>query len=467
MTRVDIVGLGPGPAAFVTEATLALLRSGYPILVGDERAQALTQALDPTGPVVPARDSAPAPIVEQLTTLAAGSGAIYAVQGSPLRRSVVDLVPLLEAAGCEAHLHPALELADLALALLAQDRTAVQIVSGSHHSRFDPQRPALFVASDQEERGPRQPVLSYPADHEVVVLTGITSHRPQLSRRAVSDTELPHSGSLAPFNAVFVPAIAPEHDLRHFDGLENVIRRLHSPDGCPWDREQTHKSLRSHLLEESYELLEEIDSGEVGPLIEELGDVLLQVLMHAAVAERLDEFALRDVIEVISSKLVARHPHVFADGSADSAEEVRTNWEALKRNERPGHSVLAGVPSALPALAEAQTLQGRASRSGFDWPDIRGPLDKLAEEIGELALAETPEEQEDEFGDVLFVIANLAQRMGIDGEQALRRANQKFRRRFGALEHWAREAGDDLHDLSLDDLNALWDRAKAGERAQL
>jgi len=466
VTRVDIVGLGPGPAAFVTGATLALLRSGRPILVGDERAQALTEALDPTRPVVRARDSAPAPIVEQLTTLAAGSGAIYAVQGSPLRGSVVDLVPLLEAAGCDAHLHPALELADLALALLAQDRTAVQIVSGSQHSRFDPQRPALFVASDQEERDPRQPVLSYPADHEVVVLTGITS-RPQLSTRAVSDTELAHSGSPAPFDAVFVPAIAPEHDLRRFDGLENVIRRLHSPDGCPWDREQTHQSLRSHLLEESYELLEAIDSGEVGPLIEELGDVLLQVLMHAAVAERLDEFELRDVIEAISSKLVARHPHVFAGGSADSAEEVRANWEALKRKERPGHSVLAGVPSALPALAEAQTLQGRASRSGFDWPDVRGPLDKLAEEIGELALAETPEEQEDEFGDVLFAIANLSQRMGIDGEQALRRANQKFRRRFGAVEHWAREAGDELHDLSLDDLNALWDRAKAGERAQL
>ena len=451
----------------MTEATLALLRSGSSILVGDERAQALTQALDPTGPVVLAEDSSPALIVHQLTALGASNGVIYAVQGSPLRGSVVDMVPLLEAAGHDVRLHPALELADLALALLAQDRTAVQIVSGSQHSRFDPQRPALFMASDQEEGGPGQLVVSYPADHEVVVLTGITSDRPQLSRRAVSDTDLLRSGLLAPFDAVFVPAIAPEHDLRRFDGLENIIRRLHSPDACPWDREQTHQSLRPHLLEESYELLEAIDSGEVGPLIEELGDVLLQVLMHAAVAERLDEFELQDVIEAISSKLVARHPHVFADGSAKTAEEVRANWEALKRNERPGHSVLAGVPSALPALAEAQTLQGRASRSGFDWPDVRGPLEKLAEEIGELALAKTPEEQEDEFGDVLFAIASLSQRMGIDGEQALRRANQKFRRRFGAVEHWAREAGDDLHDLSLDDLNALWDRAKAAERAQL
>lgn len=259
----------------------------------------------------------------------------------------------------------------------------------------------------------------------------------------------------------------PPDDLTQFGALEAIVRRLHAPDGCPWDREQTHASLRPHLLEETYELLEAIDAGAGAAIAEELGDVLLQVLMHAAVAERLGEFTLGDVIAGIAAKLVARHPHVFADGAAETAEEVRAGWEGLKRRERPDRSRLAGVPATLPALAEAQTLQGRARRAGFDWPDIEGPLDKLAEEIGELARAETDAEREDEFGDVLFVAATIAERLGVDGEQALRRANAKFRRRFT---HMEREADDDaleLESLDLAALDRLWERAKAAERGRL
>ncbi len=259
----------------------------------------------------------------------------------------------------------------------------------------------------------------------------------------------------------------PPDDLTRFDALEAIVRRLHGPDGCPWDREQTHESLRPHLLEEAYELLEAIDAGEPEAIAEELGDVLLQVLMHAAVARRLGEFALGDVVARIATKLVARHPHVFADASADTAEEVRANWEELKRKERPGRSLLEGVPTTLPALAESQTLQGRARRAGFDWPDIHGPLDKLAEEIAELALAETDADREEEFGDVLFVIAHIAQTLGIDGEQALRRANAKFRRRFGLAERWAAAEERELGDLDREALDQLWERAKASERGLL
>lgn len=256
-------------------------------------------------------------------------------------------------------------------------------------------------------------------------------------------------------------------DLRQFSALEAIIRRLHGPDGCPWDREQTHESLRPHLLEESYELLEAIDSGESEAISEELGDVLLQVLMHTAVAERLGEFELGDVVSRIASKLVARHPHVFAGATAETAEDVRESWEALKQKERPNRSRLEGVPASLPALAESQTIQGRARRAGFDWPDIHGPLEKLSEEIGELALAESDEDREEEFGDVLFVIAHIAQRMGIDGEQALRRANGKFRRRFGLVERLATEESLNLNDLDIEARDALWERAKASERGQL
>ena len=253
-------------------------------------------------------------------------------------------------------------------------------------------------------------------------------------------------------------------DLRQFEALEAIIRRLHGPDGCPWDREQTHESLRPHLLEESYELLEAIDAGRADAIAEELGDVLLQVLMHAAVAERLGEFAFGDVYERIAAKLIARHPHVFADGEAETAEDVRESWEALKRKERPGRSRLEGVPATLPALAESQTIQGRARRAGFDWPDIHGPLEKLAEEIAELALAETERDREEEFGDVLFVMAHIAATMGVDGEQALRRANGKFRRRFGRVEHLAAEGALDLNEMDPEARDELWERAKAAER---
>ena len=256
-------------------------------------------------------------------------------------------------------------------------------------------------------------------------------------------------------------------DLRQFEALEAIIRRLHGPEGCPWDREQTHESLRPHLLEESYELLEAIDSGEADAVAEELGDVLLQVLMHAAVAERLGEFEFGDVYARIASKLVARHPHVFADATAETAEDVRESWDVLKQKERPDRSRLDGVPATLPALAESQTIQGRARRAGFDWPDIQGPLDKLSEEIAELALAETEADREEEFGDVLFVIAHIAATMGVDGEQALRRANGKFRRRFGLVEQYATERSLDLNEMDMEGRDELWERAKASERGEL
>ena len=259
----------------------------------------------------------------------------------------------------------------------------------------------------------------------------------------------------------------PPDDLRTFEALEAIIRRLHGPEGCPWDREQTHESLRPHLIEEAYELLEAIDSSSAEAIAEELGDVLLQVLMHTAVGERLGEFELGDVVSRIAAKLIARHPHVFADATAETAEDVRASWEVLKQKERPDRPRLEGVPTTLPALAESQTIQGRARRAGFDWPDIHGPLEKLSEEIAELALAETEQDREEEFGDVLFVIAHIAQTMGVDGEQALRRANGKFRRRFGLVERWANEQSLDLNEMDIKARDELWERAKASERAQL
>jgi tetrapyrrole methylase family protein/MazG family protein len=252
-----------------------------------------------------------------------------------------------------------------------------------------------------------------------------------------------------------------EAELRTFEGLRRIIARLRGPDGCPWDRAQTHTSLKSYLLEETYEALAALDEDDTDKLCDELGDLLLEVLLHVQLAEEAREFTLEDVVHRIASKLVRRHPHVFGDEQADTPEEVMARWAALKQEERGDEgSALAGMPLAMPALACAQRLQERAARVGFQWPDIRQAQGKLEEEIGELTAAGDAEHKREEMGDVLFMIASLARYLELDAEEALRLANGKFSRRFTSMEAIARERGLLLADLSLPDLEALWEEAK-------
>lgn len=252
-----------------------------------------------------------------------------------------------------------------------------------------------------------------------------------------------------------------ERDLRTFPGLRRIVARLRAPDGCPWDRIQTHESLKPFLLEEACEALAALDEGDASRLAEELGDLLLEVLLHVQIAEEAGEFRLEDVIYGIASKLVRRHPHVFGEAKAETPEEVVAHWEALKREERGEEgSILAGIPRTLPALAASQALQRRAARVGFQWPQTERVLDKLSEELGELAKAESQEERRDELGDVLFVLADVARRLEVDAEEALRLANGKFQRRFGAMEELARQRGRKLSDMGLSEMEALWKEAK-------
>ncbi len=250
-----------------------------------------------------------------------------------------------------------------------------------------------------------------------------------------------------------------------FDGLVQIIARLREPEtGCPWDLEQTHQSLRASLLEECYEALQATDQGNWRLLAEELGDLVLQVVFHAQIAREEGEFTLEDVFRHINDKLVRRHPHVFGDAKASTAREVEVQWEELKRQERQeahsGGSLLAGVSQAMPALAYSQVLQERAARVGFDWEDIAGVLAKLEEERQELALADTQEEREAEAGDVLFTMVNLSRWLKVDAESALRRSAQKFASRFSHMEAACQERGVLLKDLSLEEKEALWQRAK-------
>ncbi len=293
-----------------------------------------------------------------------------------------------------------------------------------------------------------------------------------------------------------------------FERAVSIMARLRAPGGCPWDREQTFDSIKPYTLEEAYEVLEAIDNRDWDELTGELGDLLLQVLFYAEMAQEENRFSIDDVLERLSNKLVARHPHVFGDVKADTSADVLRNWEALKAKEKKqrleagggkaakpaenSHSVLAGVSSAIPALLESFKLSSRAAHVGFDWPNIEGLFEKLEEETGELreelkhfpapgprpahrgiAGAHTgavvPDEQlkarlESEVGDMFFVLVNIARYLSLDPESALKKTNRKFKRRFQWLEERLRAGGRKLEDATLDEMESLWQQSKRQEQ---
>jgi len=258
-----------------------------------------------------------------------------------------------------------------------------------------------------------------------------------------------------------------------FDKLLEIMARLRGPNGCPWDREQTRASLKSCLIEEAYEVLEAIESGEPDALREELGDLLFQVVFHARIALERGEFDMADLLRRLNDKMLSRHPHVFGDASVGSPEEALTQWEAIKRQEaaRRGEqrSVLAGVPRALPSLVRAQRIQGKAARVNFDWPDARAAWEKVEEEMKEVADAVAAGDRDrvfEEIGDVLFSLVNVARLSEIDAEDASQRAIEKFRRRFTEMEADLMARGTSVSTVSAAELERSWERAKSGERAR-
>jgi tetrapyrrole methylase family protein / MazG family protein len=252
-------------------------------------------------------------------------------------------------------------------------------------------------------------------------------------------------------------------DLNKFDTFIDIIAKLRGPDGCPWDKEQTHQSLRENLLSESYEVLEALDEGATEKLCEELGDLLLQIVLQSQIAADSGEFKINDVVKGIAEKIIRRHPHIFGSGKAKDAQEVMHNWESLKKKEREeGASLLSTVPTAMPALAYALEISRRAVRVGFEWPDIEGVIDKVSEEVKEIKTAGTQKEKAREFGDLLFTLVNYARWEGIDAESALREANLKFYQRFTYMEKLCHERGLTFEKLSFDEQNGLWDEAKKG-----
>jgi MazG family protein len=257
---------------------------------------------------------------------------------------------------------------------------------------------------------------------------------------------------------------APDHG---FAAFVELMARLRAPGGCPWDRKQTAESLKPYVLEEAYEVVAAIEQGDPREICEELGDLLLQVVFQARVAEDAGQFAIADVVRGIHEKLVRRHPHVFGDATAADAEEVLTNWELIKQKEKAGRSAVAGVDARLPALQRAWRMQKKVAKVGFDWERPEGALEKLHEELEEFRVArerETPERAEEEMGDALFALANVARLAGINPEEALRKASSKFERRFRAVEEGLRAQGLEPGQATLDQMESLWQQAKRDER---
>lgn len=304
-----------------------------------------------------------------------------------------------------------------------------------------------------------------PDDYEVYIVTAAGSKEEKVTK--IPLYELDREVTLNNLTSVYVPPVTDEVILyKKFSKLRQIISQLRGPDGCPWDKEQTHQSLKRYLIEEAYELIEAIDEEDIDHVIEELGDVLLQVMLHAQIGEDDGYFSIDDVIESISDKMVRRHPHVFGDIQADTSEEVLKNWQEIKNTEKGGEqdrSLLDGVGKHLPNPLRAYELQKKAAKVGFDWEEVEEALAKVKEEIQEFEVEMKENNSErllKEFGDIMFALINVARFYKINPEEALFHTNQKFIRRFAYVEECVKESGKEFKDFSLVELDEFWNEAK-------
>lgn len=345
---------------------------------------------------------------------------------------------------------------------------------------LQPTCPALlwhFVSAPAAQQLDRvQAILAthYPPQHKVCLVQLDGQGKPE-TLTAISIAELARQQPPNEDTAIYLPALPITEDRRSLNGLHYVATRLLGPDGCPWDVQQSHQALRGNLLEEVYEVLDALDRGDMAELAEELGDLLFQAVVHSEMARQAGEFDLGTVLAHITSKLIRRHPHVFADLAVHDADKLLSNWEQIKAQElhekgRPRSSSLDGIPTTLPALAAAQKIGSKAARAGFDWPTLEKIWAKLHEELEELTQAYQQQVQDgsdknqahlaEELGDLLYAVAQLARWLKVDAESVLREGNAKFRRRFNHVEQAAQAQGRRIHDLTLAEKVALWQAAK-------
>jgi len=472
---ITLVGLGPNSRRLWTLAAAEIIAQAHEIYARTARHPSLAdvnttiRGFDDLLAQTNNLEEADAQIATQIVRLGQrDQGVVYAVPGHPAIDDVT--VPVIQQLAQTKHLPvtivPGLSLLESTQDLLPVDNRANwQIVNAAeiarlHHPPLAPDRPALVTHLHRPglATAVKQTLRNAYADtFEVTLLDPIYRNRhtctlAQLDEQANFDLQTMLYLPADPTNASFVT-------------FQETIAHLRAPDGCPWDREQTHQSLRPFLLEEAYEVLEALDADDTAWLAEEMGDLLLQIVLHTQIAIDTGEFNMGHVIDHINC------PHVFGDVVVNGVDDVTTNWESIKKAEKVARgqtdqtpSALDGIPKIMPALTQALTISKRAVKMGFEWPNIEGVLDQLIEEAHEITAAESAEHLESEIGDLLFSAVNLARWRKIDPESALRGTNARFKRRFQKMEALAATQGKHLPDLSTDDMEILWNEAKQYER---
>ncbi|HOR00615.1 MAG TPA: nucleoside triphosphate pyrophosphohydrolase [Anaerolineae bacterium] len=479
--QIIIVGLGPGdPRHLTVEATQVFAEAGEVYL--RTRRHPVAEAL-PGRPTVHSFDDlyeSAASFEELYRTIAAQllelgarpQGVVYAVPGHPLvaERTVGLILSGALERGLPVRLVDGLSFVEPILSALRIDALGLQIsdaldLAQQHSPLLDPDRPALVAQlySRQVASDVKLTLLNiYPPEHLVTVVLRAGLPTQELRPLPLEDLDREDVDHLT---SLYLPPLPQPGSLISF---QELIAHLRSPMGCPWDREQTHQSLRPHLLEETYEVLAALDLDDMDELKEELGDLLLQIVLHAQIATECSEFTMPEVVGQIMQKLRRRHPHVFGEVTVEGTGEILRNWEEIKRAEkgtRRVSSTFEGVSSALPALARAQAIGSRAARIGFDWPDSDAIWRQLEGDSAALRAAQDPEVQAHELGDLLFTLVSLARWLKVDAESALREATARFMARVVAVEDEAVAAGRQPQELTPDELHQLWQRAKARSRA--
>lgn len=478
---ITIVGLGPGNPAHLTREAWEVLSAASEVHLRTARhpttaglpAGVTVHSFDDIYETEPEFGAVYARIAERVLALGRRpAGVIYGVPGHPsVAEATVGLIQAQAAeAGLPVRLVPGLSFVEVTLTALGVDALPnLQLadaldLAARHHPSFQPDAPALIaqlyaasVAGDVKLTLMNQ----YPDDHRVALVHAVGT--PEERVEWVPLYEVDRSPNIAHLTTLYVPPLPAASGL---EALQETVAHLRAPEGCPWDKEQTHQTLRTTLLEETHEVLEAIDAEDPDAMREEFGDLLLQVVLQAQIAIEDGEFSLAQVIAGLNAKLIRRHPHVFGDVKVSGVGQVLENWEKIKADERrheekPDHGALGQVPPSLPALAQGVIVQRRAGRVGFDWPDVSGVIEKVREELAELEAAQTPAEREGELGDVLFAVVNWARWLEVDPESALRQTNAKFRKRFARIEAAAKAQGRSINDMSLEEMEAEWQAAKS------
>lgn len=453
MPQLLLFGLDPSGAAAASDETFSPGGPAATLVAGNPRHPLVQRQFGDR-----AQQAAPAAFPR---LLAASRDVTYVAVGHPLLDDGLarELHRLARTAGWTVRIEPAPSLTELAYANLVLGNAPHHVWSGGNPAAGNGHVGLLVMAANAPQRTLRKLVGQFPGSHEVTVLSC-------LGNPAVAGRAVPLGGEEARrADVLFIPPLTPLERLDEPSSLRWLMARLRAPDGCPWDQEQTHQTLKRHLLEETAEVVDALDEEDMPALREELGDLLLQVYFQAQVAEEQGDFTFDDVVRGISEKLVRRHPHVFGDRTVGNAAQALANWEEIKQAEHAAQgkertSLLDSVPRSLSGLSTAQAIGKTVAKVGFDWPNIEDVLAKLREEMDELDAAETTAERFEELGDVLFVMAQVAKWLGVDAEEALRASNAKFRRRFAYMEEVARGAGSELGDYSFEKLDALWEEAK-------